>query len=34
VIETQPERRSWIAYRAVVSDHLPLIIEIDLAPPA
>jgi hypothetical protein len=34
VAETQPERRLWMAYRAIVSDHLPLIIEIDLEQPS
>lgn len=31
-IEAHPARRWYVAYRVVVSDHLPLLIEIDLQP--
>ncbi|HEV2148065.1 MAG TPA: hypothetical protein VGR37_11735 [Longimicrobiaceae bacterium] len=31
-LEQDPQRRLWIAYRAVVSDHLPVVVEIDLQP--
>jgi hypothetical protein len=31
-LETNPTIRLWIGYRAVVSDHLPIIAEVDLKP--
>lgn len=31
-LETNVDARLWVGYRAVVSDHLPIIVEIDLQP--
>ncbi|MCA9604034.1 MAG: hypothetical protein KC619_00440 [Myxococcales bacterium] len=31
-LEQHPDRRRWVIYRSVVSDHVPVLVELDLAP--